>query len=86
MRKWIRRVLPKDEKQYQHDWHAKNRKRQPTFESDRECPADRILGSQAMMQLLRLKLQTEGEAATITFLESLGCSDVGKVMKAVACQ
>src|SRR5262249_25261649 len=51
MRKSIRRVLPKDESQYQHDWHIKNRKRQPTFESDRECPADRILGNPAMVQL-----------------------------------
>jgi hypothetical protein len=81
MRKWIRRVLPKDEKQYQHDWHAKNRKRQPTFESDRECPADRILGNQAMMQLLSLKLETEGEEASADFLETLGCSDVERVLQ-----
>jgi hypothetical protein len=38
-----------------------------------------------MMQLLYVKLQTEGEAATIDFLETLGCSDAGKVMKAIAC-
>jgi hypothetical protein len=86
MRKWIRRVLPKDEKQYQHDWHIKNRQRQPEFESDRECPADRILGNQAMMQLLSVKLETEGEEATNSFIESVGCSDVGKVMKTIACQ
>ena len=85
MRKTSRRVLPRNEKQCQQDWHIKNRQKQPSFESDRECPADRILGSQAMMQLLRLKLQTEGEAATITFLESLGCSDVGKVLNQLAC-
>ena len=76
MRKTIRRVLPKDEKKYQHAWHAKSRKRQPTFESDRECPADRILGNTAMVQLLALKLETEGEEATADFLETLGCSDV----------
>jgi len=31
------------------------------------------------------KLETEGEAATADFLESLGCSDVGKVMRTIAC-
>jgi hypothetical protein len=81
MRKSIRRVLSKDEKQYQHDWHIKNRQRQPTFESDRECPADRILGNQAMVQLLSLKLETEGEEATAEFLETLGCSDVERVLQ-----
>jgi len=80
MRKTIRRVLPKNEKQYQHDWHIKNRQRQPYFEPDRECPADRILGNQAMVQLLSIKLQTEGESATADFLESLGCSDVERVL------
>ena len=45
------------------------------------CPADRILGNQSIMQLLSLKLETEGEEATVTFLESLGCSDVDKVMQ-----
>ena len=64
MRKTIRRVLPKNEKQYQHDWHIKNRERQPSFDSERECPADRILGNQAMMQHLSLKVETEGEKAT----------------------
>ena len=81
MRKSIRRVLQKDEKKYQHDWHAKNRARQPSFESDRECPADRILGNQAMVQLLSVKLETEGEEATVSFLESLGCSDVERVLQ-----
>jgi hypothetical protein len=38
-----------------------------------------------MVQLLSVKLETEGEAATIGFLESLGCSDVGKVMNHLAC-
>jgi hypothetical protein len=33
-----------------------------------------------MVQLLSLKLETEGEAATIEFLEILGCSDVEKVL------
>jgi hypothetical protein len=54
------------------------------FESDRECPADRILANQAMVQLLSLKLETEVEEATALFLQTLGCSDVGKVMKAIA--
>jgi hypothetical protein len=30
--------------------------------------------------------ETKGEEATVSFLESVGCSDVGKVMKAIACQ
>jgi hypothetical protein len=38
-----------------------------------------------MVQLLSLKLETEGEAATADFLETLGCSDVGKVMKTIGC-
>jgi hypothetical protein len=84
MRKTIRRVLPRDEQKYQHDWHAKNRKRQPTFEEDRYVPADRLLGNQAMVQLLSVKLETEGEGATTDFLESLGCPDVGTVLKAIA--
>jgi hypothetical protein len=83
MRKTIRRVLPKNEKQYQHDWHITNRQRQPSFDSDRECPADRILGNQAMMQQLSLKVETEGEKATATFLESLGCSDVEGVLRQI---
>src|SRR5262245_56415050 len=58
MRKTIRRVLPKNEKQYQHDSHIKNRQRQASFDSDWECPADRILGNQAMMQHLSLKVET----------------------------
>ena len=29
-----------------------------------------------MVQLLALKLETEGEEATADFLETLGCSDV----------
>jgi hypothetical protein len=86
MRKTIRRVLHKDEKKYQHDWYAKNRKRQPSFPDDRECPAERILSNQAMVQLLSSKLETQGEAATIDFLEALGCSDVGKVLRTLACQ
>ena len=86
MRKTIRRVLPKDEKKYQHDWHIKNRQRQPSFEADRCVPADRIVGNQAIVQLLMLKLETEGEAATVDFLETLGCSDVGKVMNHLACR
>ena len=53
--------------------------------SDRECSVERILGNNAIMQLLQIKWQTEGKEATIDFLESLGCSDVGKVMKAIAC-
>jgi hypothetical protein len=83
MRKTIRRVLLKNEKQYQHDWHIKNRQRQPSFESDGECPAYRILGNQAMMQRLPLKRETEGEEATATFLESLGCSDVEAVLQQI---
>jgi hypothetical protein len=55
----------------------------PTEHTERECSADRILGNQSIMQLLFLKHETEGESATICFLESLGCSDVGKVMKAI---
>jgi hypothetical protein len=89
MRKSIRRVLPKDEHKYQRDYWAKVRypKERPTREqTDRVVSADRILGNQAIVQLLSLKLQTEGEEATINFLESLGCSDIGKVMKMVACQ
>jgi hypothetical protein len=31
-----------------------------------------------------LKLETEGEEATVAFLESLGCSDDGKVMEKLA--
>jgi len=49
--------------------------------SDRECPADRILGNQAMMQLLSVKLETEGEQATAAFLETLGCPDVERVLQ-----
>ena len=44
-----------------------------------------ILYAQAMVQLLTLKLETEGEEATVAFLETLGCSDVGKVMNHLAC-
>src|SRR5262245_942928 len=80
MRKTMRSVLPKNEKQYQHDWHIENR---PSFDSDRECPADRILGNQAMMQRLSLKFETEGEEATTAFLESLGCSDVEGVLRQI---
>jgi hypothetical protein len=36
-----------------------------------------------MVQLVSLKLKTEGEKATVTFLESLGCSDVGKAMRTI---
>jgi hypothetical protein len=50
---------------------------------DRECPAERILGNQAMVQLLSLKLETEGEEAAVAFLESLGCSDIEKVLQAI---
>ena len=32
------------------------------------------------------QLETEGEEATNSFIESVGCSDVGKVMKTIACQ
>jgi hypothetical protein len=35
-----------------------------------------------MVQLLSLKLETEGEEATADFL---GCSDVGKVIRTIAC-
>jgi hypothetical protein len=83
MRKTIRRVLPMNKKQYQHDWHIMNRQRQPYFESDRECPAYRILGNEAMMQLLSLRLETEGEEAIATSLESLGCSDVEGVLQQI---
>jgi hypothetical protein len=83
MRKTSRRVLPRNEKQCQQDWHIKNRQKQPSFESDRECPAHRILGNQVMMQLLSLKLETEGEEATATFLESRGCSDVEGVLQQI---
>jgi hypothetical protein len=34
-----------------------------------------------MVQLLTLKLETEGEAATAEFLESLGCSDIKAVLQ-----
>ena len=82
MRKWIRRVLPKDEKKYQHEWHAKYRKRQPVFESDRKCPADRILSNQHLVYMLVEELKTEGRDATIAFLDSLGCSgeDINKLL------
>jgi hypothetical protein len=90
MRKTIRRLLPKDEKKYQHEWHAKIRRPRldkamgrDELPSDRECPADRILGNQAMVQLLSLKLETEGEEATVSFLESLGCSDLEKVLQQI---
>jgi hypothetical protein len=56
------------------------------FRSDRECPANRILGNQAMVELLSLKLETEGEGGTIDFLETLGCSDVERVMRTIACR
>jgi hypothetical protein len=79
----MRRVLPTNEKQYRHDWHIKNRERQPSFDSIRECPAHRILGNQAMMQLLSLKLERKGEEATATFLESLGCSEVEGVLRQI---
>jgi hypothetical protein len=91
MRKTIRRILPKDEKKYQHDWHANVRRPRMLKAAgrdepaERECSAERLLGNQAMVQLLSVKLETEGESATADFLESLGCSDVGKVMKAIAC-
>jgi hypothetical protein len=83
MRTTFRRVLSKDEKQYWHDRHIRNGQRQPSFESDRECPAHRILGNQAMMQLLSLKLETKGEQETATFLESAGCSDVEGVLRQI---
>jgi hypothetical protein len=83
MRKTIRTVLPRNEKQYQHDWHIKNRRKQPSFESDRECPAHRILCNEVMMALLSLKLEPEGEEATATFLGSLGCSDVEGVLQQI---
>ena len=85
MRKTIRKVLPPTKKQSDHDRFAKIQARKSSFEEDRECSADRILGNSAIMQLLSVKLETEGEAATVTFLESLGCSDVGKVMNHLAC-
>jgi hypothetical protein len=31
-------------------------------------------------------LETEGEEATVAFLESLGSSDVGKVMRQLVCR
>jgi hypothetical protein len=34
-----------------------------------------------MVKLLSVKLQTEGEEATAEFLESLGCSDVERVLQ-----
>jgi hypothetical protein len=34
-----------------------------------------------MVQLLSVKLETEGEEATVMFLESLGCSDVERVLQ-----
>jgi hypothetical protein len=34
-----------------------------------------------MVQLLSLKLETEGEQATADFLETLGCSDVERVLQ-----
>ena len=86
MRKTIRRVLHKDEKKYQHDWHANVRRPRMLRAAgrdepvERECPAERILSNQVMVQLLSVKLETEGEAATIDFLESLGCSDVERVL------
>ena len=93
MRKEIRtRVLHKDEREYSRQWHAKVRRPRMDKEMgrnetvDRECPVDRILGNQAMRQLLTVKLETEGEQAVADFLESLGCSDVMKVMKTIACQ
>ena len=51
--------------------------------SERECPADRILGNQAIVQLISLKLRTEGEEAAILFLETLRCSDIQKVLRAI---
>ena len=87
MRKAIRRYLPKDAVAYQ----AKQREQQYTerfvenLPDGLQCPVDRILGNQAMVQLLSLKLESEGEEATVTFLESLGCSDVRKVMRTIAC-
>jgi hypothetical protein len=72
-------VFPLDKKEYKRNWDRKYRSRQRE-ESDRECPAERILGNPAMVQLLSLKLETEGEAATAEFLETLGCSDVEKVL------
>jgi hypothetical protein len=53
----------------------------PSFESERYCPADRILNNEEMVQLLSLKLETKGEEATISFLESLGCSDVEAILQ-----
>jgi hypothetical protein len=79
------RIYPLDKQEYKRDWDRKHRGKQHE-PSDRECPAERILGNQAMMQLLSVKLETEGEEATADFLETLGCSDVGKVMKTIACQ
>ena len=34
-----------------------------------------------MVQLLSVKLQTEGEEATVDFLETLGCSDIERVLR-----
>ena len=47
---------------------------------------DRILANQAMMQLLSVKLETEGEDMTIAFVESLGCDDVPKVLEEICRQ
>ena len=73
-------VFPLDKKEYKRNWDRKYRSRQRE-ESDRECPAERILGNQAMGHLLSVKLETEGEEATIDFLESLGCDDIDIAFK-----
>jgi hypothetical protein len=80
------RIFGFDRKEYDRQYHQIRKDRWRQEPLDRECPADRILGNHAMVQLLSVKLETEGEEATAEFLETLGCSDVGKVMKAIACQ
>jgi hypothetical protein len=56
----------------------------PTPREDRIPPNQKILCPN-LVQVLSVKLETEGEEATSDFLETLGCSDVAKVMNYLAC-
>ena len=44
------------------------------------CQSFQKILSPNLLQFLSVKLETEGEEATISFLESLGCSDIERVL------
>jgi hypothetical protein len=80
------RIFGFDRKECDRQYSQIRRARNEKELEERRVPAERLLENQAIVELLSLKLEGEGEAATIEFLESLGCSDVGKVMRTIECQ